>query len=86
MDCSLLVSSVHGILQAKILEWVAISFYKSVSRSVVSDSLQLHQSHWREKGGSDSEMFSFSIKSEAEMEVLLVQGGRNERILLKEIK
>ena len=38
MDCSLLVSSVHGILQAKILEWVAISFYKRVSRSVVSDS------------------------------------------------
>ena len=26
MDCSLLVSSVHGILQARILEWVAISF------------------------------------------------------------
>ena len=27
MDCSLLVSSVHGILQARILEWVAISFF-----------------------------------------------------------
>ena len=26
MDCSLLGSSVHGILQAKILEWVAIPF------------------------------------------------------------
>ena len=26
MDCSLLVSSVHGILQARILEWVAILF------------------------------------------------------------
>ena len=26
MDCSPLVFSVHGILQAKILEWVAISF------------------------------------------------------------
>ena len=26
MDCSLLVSSVHGILQARILEWVAIPF------------------------------------------------------------
>ena len=24
MDCSLLVSSVHGILQARILDWVAI--------------------------------------------------------------
>ena len=26
MDCSLPGSSVHGIFQAKILEWVAISF------------------------------------------------------------
>ena len=26
MDCSLSGSSVHGILQARILEWVAISF------------------------------------------------------------
>ena len=24
MDCSLLVSSVHGLLQARILEWVAM--------------------------------------------------------------
>ena len=24
MDCSLLVSSVHGILQARILEWIAM--------------------------------------------------------------
>ena len=27
MDCSLPGSSVHGVLQARILEWVAISFY-----------------------------------------------------------
>jgi len=26
MDCSLSGSSVHGILQARILEWIAISF------------------------------------------------------------
>ena len=26
MDCSLLGSSLHGILQARVLEWVAISF------------------------------------------------------------
>ena len=28
MDCSLPGSSVHGILQIRILEWVAISFSK----------------------------------------------------------
>ena len=32
MDCSLPGSSVHGILQARILEWVAISFSRRSSR------------------------------------------------------
>ena len=31
MDYSLLGSSVHGILQARILEWVAISFCRESS-------------------------------------------------------
>ena len=30
MDCSLSVSSVHGILQARILEWVAISTFRDL--------------------------------------------------------
>ena len=32
VDCSPPGSSVHGILQARILEWVAISFSKGSSR------------------------------------------------------
>ena len=32
VDCSLPGSSVHGILQARILEWVAISFSRESSR------------------------------------------------------
>ena len=32
MDCSLAVSAVHGILQARILGWVAISFSRGSSR------------------------------------------------------
>ena len=32
MDCGLLGSSVHGILQARILEWVAIPFSRGSSR------------------------------------------------------
>ena len=32
MDCSLLGSSVHGIFQARILEWIAISFSRASSR------------------------------------------------------
>ena len=30
MDCSLPGSSVHGIFQARILEWLAISFSKGI--------------------------------------------------------
>ena len=29
MDCSLLGSSIHGIFQARVLEWGAIAFYKN---------------------------------------------------------
>ena len=32
MDCSLPGSSIHGIFQAQILEWVAISFSRGSSR------------------------------------------------------
>ena len=33
IDCSPLCSSVHGILQARILEWVAIHFFRGSSQS-----------------------------------------------------
>ena len=33
VDCSLPGSSVHGVLQPKIVEWVAISFFRGSSRS-----------------------------------------------------
>ena len=32
MDCSLSGSSVHGIFQARVLEWIAISFSRGPSR------------------------------------------------------
>ena len=35
MDCSLPGSSVHGIFQARVLEWVAIAFSKQTSCSVL---------------------------------------------------
>ena len=38
MDCSLPGSSIHGILQARILEWIAISFSKAF---IISCSLGL---------------------------------------------
>ena len=38
MDCSLPGSSVHGIFQARVLEWVAISF--SAAAAAAAKSLQ----------------------------------------------
>ena len=35
MDCSLPGSSVHGIFQARVLEWVAISFFRGSSRPYI---------------------------------------------------
>ena len=32
MDCSLLGSSIHGIFQARVLEWIAISFSRGSSQ------------------------------------------------------
>ena len=34
-DCSPPGSTVHGILQARMLEWVAISFSKSIKKSII---------------------------------------------------
>ena len=42
MDCSLPGSSVHGILQARILEWVAIPFSRGSSQTQRSDPGFLH--------------------------------------------
>ena len=47
LDCSLTVSSVHGILQARILEWVAIPFSKESSQS--------RDNHWSPAMQEDSE-------------------------------
>ena len=36
MDCSLPGSSIHGILQATVLEWVAIAFSERVPKALLS--------------------------------------------------
>ena len=43
MDCSPPISSVHGILQARVLEWVAISF--SIQLKLMSVELVMPSSH-----------------------------------------
>ena len=44
MDCSPLGSSVHGIFQARVLEWVAISFSTGMGRGLetcISNNFQV---------------------------------------------
>ena len=47
MDCSPPGSSVHGILQARILEWVAISSSRGSSPIQGSNTCLLHLLHWQ---------------------------------------
>ena len=35
MDCSLPGSSIHGIFQARVLEWVAIAFSKEGEKNII---------------------------------------------------
>ena len=65
MDCSLPGSSVHGILQARILEWVAISFSKGI---FPTQGLNLGLPHCRQtlyhlsRQGSPSRLWGNKIK------------------------
>ena len=38
MDCNLPGSSVHGIFQARVLEWVAIAFSRDISIPMANSS------------------------------------------------
>ena len=46
MDCSLPGSSVHGIFQARILEWGAIAFSKTSTRTYQKRYTYLNTTHW----------------------------------------
>ena len=47
MDCSLPGSSVHGILQATILEWVALAFSRGSSRRRDQTGVSFIYMHWQ---------------------------------------
>ena len=47
MDCSPPDTSVRGILQVRILEWVAIPFFRRVSLTQGSKPHLLHLLHWQ---------------------------------------
>ena len=62
MDCTLLDCFVHGILQARILEWVAIPFSKGIFQTQGSNPILLHCrrfSLWFEPPGKPSNKIKF---------------------------
>ena len=68
MDCSLPGSSVHGILQARILEWVAIPFSKGIFPTQGSNSGILHCRQFLYQGATREALIGIviDIKSLAE--------------------
>ena len=56
MDCSLPCSSVHGIFQARVLEWVAIAFSNDQPRQHIKK-----QRHYFANKGPSSQGYGFSV-------------------------
>ena len=69
MDCSLPGSSLHGIFQARILEWVAISFSKKCTEGLCKKGLNNSDNHdvWSH---TQSQTF-WTVKSSGPQEILL---------------
>ena len=74
MDCSLSGSSIHGIFQARVLEWIAISFSRGSSQprnqtqvSRIAGGLQWDQPTQRQRQGCGraiSEMVSETMRTD----------------------
>ena len=59
MDCSLPGSSIHRIFQARVLEWVAISFKKCKKEKWLSEeALQIAEQRREVKGKGEREQYT----------------------------
>ena len=76
MDCSPPGSSVHGIFQARVMEWVAIAFSKPLPEPPHSLSLGPQKSGHRERHGFIDLLFS-STKQAGLLSQLWVQPANN---------
>ena len=62
MDCSLPGSSAHGIFQARVLEWVAIAFSRTLldaGNSVMRDRVPIHRAASLVKETDDKQATQF---------------------------
>ena len=85
MDCSLPGSSVHGIFQAGVLEWVAIAFSGVLRRDIqIILSTLVHVSHFTFKSFKHIIyqiilLLNFPTKHDYYMSVSIGKGGQTER-------
>ena len=69
VDCSLPGSSVHGILQVRVLEWVAISFSRGSSRP----------RNWTQVSGIAGRCFTIWATSEAHLSLSVLLKSRGKK-------
>ena len=85
MDCSLPGSSVYGIFQARILEWVAISFSRKSSQprdwTLVSRIVGRHFAIWATRevqGGEKDKLFFSTFLSLPHIKLFFFKPGAND--------
>ena len=69
MDCSLPASSIHGVFQTRVLEWVAISFSNTGLRSTLNPITGFV----KEEKRTQRETNKYQVKMEAEIGAMQLQ-------------
>ena len=73
MDCSLPGSSVHGIFQARVLEWAAIAFSgTNLRRAETKRKKEFKREAWEEENSN-----TISFKNNEKMEKYYTNEGTN---------
>ena len=67
MDCSLPGSSVPGIFQARVLEWVAIAFSSDVKSQLIEKTMMLGKIEGKRRRGQQSIRWLDSITDSKDM-------------------
>ena len=73
MDCSLLGSSIHGMFQARVLEWDAIAFSNNCERRVILKVFSIY-SKCRKQVYNTWSMMCLSEVREGDMKWVTLQG------------
>ena len=73
MDCGLPGSSIPGIFQARVLEWVAVAFSGDVKRQLIEKTMMLGKIEGRRRRGRQKMRWLGGITSSMEMSLSKLQ-------------